>query len=204
MPKTSICILGLIGVGKSTIFSKLKEHYTSKALFVEEPYQINPYLESYYKNPSEYAFKMQDWFLDHKYEDYVKALHNPTELVFSDVSFHFGKSFVDMNRKVGNINIEDYLNYGNKERKYIAKAGVPDIVIYLENEESVIIERIKNRGRACEQEIQLEYLKELHSAHMHTLQYLDLLDKTVKIKNDDIDNCFRSVLAVISQRLSNY
>lgn len=52
-----ITLAGVVGVGKSTVSKLLgkKHHY----MVMDEPVEENPYLDQYYADPKDMAFKMQ-------------------------------------------------------------------------------------------------------------------------------------------------
>ena len=57
-----IITAGMIGVGKTTLTGKIAEHLHTKAFF--EPVGENPVLPLYYKNPKQYGFLLQIYFLN--------------------------------------------------------------------------------------------------------------------------------------------
>ncbi|BDT02487.1 hypothetical protein SHM_01330 [Spiroplasma ixodetis] len=56
-----IVLSGVVGVGKSTISRELAKLLKYKIM--DEPVTSNPYLDDFYQNPLEYAFKMQVFML---------------------------------------------------------------------------------------------------------------------------------------------
>ena len=60
-----IITAGMIGVGKTTLTGKIAEHLHRKAFF--EPVGENPVLPLYYKNPKQYGFLLQIYFLNKRF-----------------------------------------------------------------------------------------------------------------------------------------
>lgn len=56
-----LAIEGVIGVGKSTLAKIISERWN--AMFIEENFAENPFLEKFYQNKSAYAFQTQLFFL---------------------------------------------------------------------------------------------------------------------------------------------
>ena len=70
--KREIITAGMIGVGKTTLTGKIAEHLNTKAFF--EPVGENPVLPLYYKDPKQYGFLLQIYFLNKRFSMIKQAL----------------------------------------------------------------------------------------------------------------------------------
>lgn len=60
MDGTFICVEGVIGVGKTTLVTKLSEHYQTERLY--EIVAENPYLEKFYDDMDAWSFQTEMFF----------------------------------------------------------------------------------------------------------------------------------------------
>src|SRR6218665_3413332 len=65
-----IAITGNIGAGKTTLASKLAEHYGWEVLY--EAVEGNPYLPPFYEDMEKWAFHLQIYFLNSRFEQVLK------------------------------------------------------------------------------------------------------------------------------------
>ena len=61
-----IAIEGVIGVGKTSLAQKIADHYGGKILL--EQFEENPFLKDFYKNPRQFSFPTQLFFLLSRYK----------------------------------------------------------------------------------------------------------------------------------------
>ena len=61
-----ISIEGNIGVGKTTLAKRLSLDFKSRLLL--EQFANNPFLPKFYKNPKEYAFPLELFFMAERYQ----------------------------------------------------------------------------------------------------------------------------------------
>ncbi|RAL25952.1 deoxynucleoside kinase [Thermoflavimicrobium daqui] len=70
-----ICFAGMFGIGKTTYAAVLGEHLDRKVYY--EPVDQNPVLEMFYKNPKQYAFLLQIYFLSKRLKNIKSAQGHP-------------------------------------------------------------------------------------------------------------------------------
>lgn len=147
-----IITAGMIGVGKTTLTGILADHLNTKAFF--EPVGNNPVLPLYYKDPKQYGFLLQIFFLNKRFAMIKKALNDDNNVL--DRSIYEDALFTKENNKEGNISdteLEIYLQLLNNmmnELKSLKKKA-PDLMVYAEADFDTILYRIKKRGRDYEQ-----------------------------------------------------
>ncbi|MGV0167051.1 deoxynucleoside kinase [Furfurilactobacillus sp. WILCCON 0119] len=147
-----IITAGMIGVGKTTLTGLIADHLDTKAFF--EPVGDNPVLPLYYRDPKQYGFLLQIFFLNKRFSMIKKALADDNNVL--DRSIYEDALFTRENNKEGNISnteLEVYLNLLDNmmnELQELPKKA-PDLMVYSETDFETILYRIKKRGRDYEQ-----------------------------------------------------
>lgn len=171
----NIGIFGSIGIGKTTLAEILHDKY--KIPIVSEPVESNPYLNLFYSDPVKYATITQMFFLISRYE-YMCTL-GPSKKIY-DRTIYEDHVFADVQHQDGNINDTDYKTYEKYYNLMVGLLPVPDIIIYLHAPVEVLLERIKKRGRKCEENISKTYLDKLET-HYENL-YKKIADSGINIQ----------------------
>ena len=204
-----IITAGMIGVGKTTLTGKIAEHLHTKAFF--EPVGNNPVLPLYYKDPKQYGFLLQIYFLNKRFSMIKQALSDDNNVL--DRSIYEDALFTRENNAEGNISdteLEVYLKLLDnmmKDLRQLPKKA-PDLMVYSETAFDTILYRIKKRGRDYEQidhnpELK-DYYYKMWSAYKQWYQDYDASPK-MKIDLDtynleDPQNV-QTVLGMIDDRL---
>ena len=189
-----IITAGMIGVGKTTLTGKIADHLGTQAFF--EPVGENPVLPLYYKDPKQYGFLLQIYFLNKRFSMIKKALSDDNNVL--DRSIYEDALFTKENNAEGNISDTElgvYLtlldNMMNDLKQLPKKA--PDLLVYAATDFNTILYRIKKRGRDYEQfdnnpELESYYYK-MWTAYR---KWFDEYDVSPKIKVDlqkyDLEN----------------
>ncbi|UQS85233.1 deoxynucleoside kinase [Apilactobacillus apisilvae] len=147
-----IITAGMIGVGKTTLTEKIAKHLDTKAFY--EPVGGNPVLPLYYKDPKQYGFLLQIYFLNKRFEMIKKALSDDNNIL--DRSIYEDALFTKQNNVEGNITdseLKIYLSLLDRmmsELEALPKKA-PDLMVYAQTDFETILKRIKKRGRDYEQ-----------------------------------------------------
>lgn len=147
-----IITAGMIGVGKTTLTGKIADHLGTQAFF--EPVGDNPVLPLYYKDPKQYGFLLQIYFLNKRFAMIKKALNDDNNVL--DRSIYEDALFTKENNAEGNITDTElgvYLNLLDNmmtDLEQLPKKA-PDLLVYAETDFDTILYRIKKRGRDYEQ-----------------------------------------------------
>jgi deoxyadenosine/deoxycytidine kinase len=155
-----IAVEGVIGVGKTSLARLLAERLHAR-LILEEP-EENPFLEDFYKDPRRYAFQTQMFFLVNRYQD-LKEKTQPDlfhEGIVSDYLFQKDRIFANLNLSDRELHLYDQVA-PLLERDLTA----PDLVVYLQAGADVLMERIRQRGRAYEKLMEAKYIGNLVEAY---------------------------------------
>lgn len=153
-----IAIDGCVGVGKTTLATKLAEF--RKATLVLEEYEKNPFLSDFYRDPIKNALETEMGFLLVHYHQ-LKEIRKSTAETITDFTFQKDLIF-------GELNFHEKAEKEMFERLYEflhVRLSSPDLVIYLKGSEELIISRIRNRGRDVEQTIDPGYFRKLKRAY---------------------------------------
>ncbi|WP_338967134.1 MULTISPECIES: deoxynucleoside kinase [unclassified Spiroplasma] len=148
-----IILSGVVGAGKSTISEKLSKRYADY-LLMNEPVKENPYLDEYYRNPQQTAFKMQVYMLMARSQQ-LKLTKGKTNVIF-DRSVMEDVIFVEVLKDLQLINDIDYQVYCDfyhnvvLESIYLDNLITPDLIVFLRVSSATAIQRIKVRGRTSE------------------------------------------------------
>lgn len=160
VPVNYIAVEGVIGAGKTSLASMLSKRLNAKLIL--ERFEENPFLEKFYSNPEEYAFKTQMFFLIDRYSQ-LQAL-TQEELfhshLVSDFIFEKDKIFAYLN-----LNDDDLKLYESVASVLEKKILVPDLVIYLQSPVARLMKNIRDRARPIEKELTQKYIEELHEAY---------------------------------------
>lgn len=179
-----IAIAGNIGSGKTTLTTMLAKHYGWIPRF--EPVDINPYLEDYYKDIARWSFCLEVYFLKQRFRDLLEIRKSDCTVV-QDRSIYEGVYvFTANNRDMGNLSDRDYETYMELFEIMTDVAQLPDLMIYLRASVPHLVKNIQKRGRAYEQTMQLEYLKNLNQRYEDFI-FNKYKGKVLVVEADDND-----------------
>lgn len=161
-----VCVLGVIASGKSTLANALhnivaQEEGECHGFY--EPVEDNPLLPLYYQDPHKYAFPMQIYMLNRRYEQQMLAQDLALAGISSvqDSSVFGDTCFVEMLKKDGIMSQQEVDVYSDLFVNLTRNVMYPTLVVYLNCEPEKAIERLKHRNRDCESNVPVEYLSRL-------------------------------------------
>ena len=155
-----IVIEGPIGVGKTSLASKLAEQFNADLLL--EDVLDNPFLKKFYENPKEAALSAQLYFLLQRSRQIQNLRQQDifSSTRVSDFMLEKDKLFAKVN-----LSSDEYSLYERVYEHLSVDAPTPDLVIYLQAQPKVLMERIERRARDYEKRIKPRYLEDLSSAY---------------------------------------
>jgi 2-amino-4-hydroxy-6-hydroxymethyldihydropteridine diphosphokinase len=149
-----ISVAGIIGVGKTTLTTKLSDMLGCKYLL--EPYDKNPFLSDVYAGNKDLALDSQLFFLAGRINQTAAGSLRPSELAVSD--YVFEKELIYARRLLDERQLALYEDIYHHIDSQGSKAV---LVIYLADSASGCLERIHQRNRPYEQQIELDFLQTL-------------------------------------------
>ena len=174
MVQKFIAVAGNIGAGKSSLVEFLERRHGARAIY--EPYVGNPYLDDFYADMKGYAFHSQLYFLTHKFRLHLglgaearqpQAIRRPADdtIVLDRTIYEDAEIFARNLAQTGFMSERDYGLYSELYESMKLALRPPDLLIYLRCPVRALRRRIKQRGRASEQSIPIEYLKRLNTLY---------------------------------------
>lgn len=158
-----VSISGNIGVGKSTVCTRIGEEFGWLTYF--EPVDDNPYLADYYKDMPRWAFHLQIFFLSKRFEVQKEIIDHDASAVQDRTIYEDVEIFARVLHERGCMDTRDYENYREVFRNMVSFLRPPDLILYLRARPEVAMKRIAQRGRECESEIQRDFIVDLHEAY---------------------------------------
>ncbi|MFB6350398.1 MAG: deoxynucleoside kinase [Bradymonadaceae bacterium] len=163
-----IVVEGPIGVGKTTLVNQFSEHY--KAHTVLEVFEENPFLADFYDDTEEYAFQTEMFFLLSRYRQQEEFAQTDlfSQLSVSDYLFVKSRLFASLTLSDHELTLYDRMYDILTEQ-----VPTPDAVVHLHAPLETLLDRIEQRGRPYEQEIEPAYLERLRSLYHNFFDHYD-------------------------------
>lgn len=171
--KPIIWVEGIIGAGKSTLAKILAEALDLRML--SEPVDSNPYLTRFYEEPARWAFSMQMELLMRRYAMQKVAAYESVspDSVWNGCVLDRGlpgdRVFCKLHYLNDNISKLEWETYERAYEIMACSLTPPSLMIFLDVDTSVSLERVKKRARGAEVNIDEKYLQDLRKG------YLDLI-----------------------------
>jgi deoxyadenosine/deoxycytidine kinase len=190
-----IAVEGPIGVGKTSLVELLAERFEARRLLEKSE---NPFLHDFYQDRKGAAFQCQLFFLLNRFRQQQELAQGNLfhKAVVCDYVFAKDKIFAYLNLDDSELMLYEKL-YGLLEEQ----VPHPDLVIYLQASDDVLMERIRRRQRDYEKEISERYVAELNRAYNHFFFHYSrtplLVIDTSKIdfvkSREDLEELFRQI-----------
>lgn len=163
-----IAVEGPIGVGKTSLTKRLANSLNYET-FLEAP-ERNPFLERFYQNRQQAALQTQLFFLFERARQIQELrqgdMFEPVRV--ADFLLEKDRLFAEINLDVDEMELYDKIY-----EHLTIDAPTPDLVIYLQAPIDTLMERIRERGIAAEQNIETSYLRQLTEAYTRFFHYYD-------------------------------
>ena len=158
-----IAIAGNIGAGKTTLTKMLAKYYGWEPRF--ESVSFNPYLEDYYGDIKRWAFCLETYFLKERFKDML-LLQKAGHTIVQDRSIFEGVYvFVRNNYERGDLSQRDFETFMELFDLMKSQMKMPDMMIYLRKSVPALVAQIQKRGRESEQQMEIDYLKDLNDKY---------------------------------------
>lgn len=186
-----IAIEGVIGVGKTTLARLLQPVFDAELLL--EIFEENPFLSDFYSDRARYAFQTQIFFLLSRYHQQRKGVREALEVkswLLSDYTFEKDALFAEVN-----IEGDELEMYYRVHEALAEKITRPDLIVYLKADTKVLMQRIAQRDRPYERQMDVDYIATLNETYeTHFANYptgnvltIDTNELDFVRKADDLD-----------------
>jgi deoxyguanosine kinase len=153
-----IAFEGTIAAGKTTIATLLAAHVGSDLLL--EDFENNEFLADFYASRERWSLPMQLWFLSARVPP-LKSIDRPSQrTLVADYTARKDPLFARLL-----LNGRELRLFNRLAVMMTAEVSQPDLIVYLDANNAVLLERIKHRGRAYEETIDGAYLDALRAAY---------------------------------------
>ncbi|MGO2617704.1 MAG: deoxynucleoside kinase, partial [Lactococcus cremoris] len=177
---TVLVLAGTIGAGKSSLTEMLAEELKTQAFY--ESVDDNKVLPLFYENPQKYAFLLQIYFLNKRFDSIKRALSDNNNVL--DRSIYEDSLLFHLNADLGRADetevevYDDLLKNMLEEIDSLSFKKRPDLLIHVKVSFDKMLERIKKRGRQFEQleydPSLYDYYKELNSRYDTWFEAFDI------------------------------
>jgi deoxyadenosine/deoxycytidine kinase len=166
-----IWVEGIIGAGKTTLARRLALQLNLRSIF--EPVDSNPYLSRFYEDPKRWAFPMQIELLHRRFNMQQLAVREATMGEYAGVVLDRGmpgdRVFCKLHTLAGNMSELEWNTYQLAYEVMACSLVPPSLLVFLDVEPEVALERVRERARSAEVAVDLKYLTDLRKG------YLDLM-----------------------------
>jgi len=179
-----LAISGNIGSGKTTLAEKLGKYYNWEVEY--EVVDKNPYLPDFYDDMSQWSFHTQIFFLNTRFRQNLKIQKKGTNIIQDRTIYEDAYVFAKNLNQTGFLADREFETYLALYDSMSAFIKPPDLLIYLKADIPKLVERIHNRGRAYENLIRIDYLRDLNALYEDWInQYRD--SKVLAINVNDLN-----------------
>jgi deoxyguanosine kinase len=154
-------IEGVIGVGKTTLARLLQPSFQANILL--EVFEENPFLSSFYADRDRYAFQTQMFFLLSRYHQQHQGIPNATQggaSLISDYTFEKDSLFARIN-----LSGDELEMYYRVHEALAEKIQQPNLVVYLRADTELLMQRIAQRDRPYERNMDPEYIEKVNQTY---------------------------------------
>lgn len=163
-----IAIEGPIGVGKTTLAKNLARTFGYETLL--EQADENPFLERFYQDRRANALPTQLHFLFQRAKQ-LQALKQAD--LFEPV--RIADFLMEKDQLFAQVTLDndEFRLYQQVYDQLTVDTTAPDIVVYLQAPNDVLLDRIRQRGNPAERPIDTDYLQQLNDAYTKFFHYYD-------------------------------
>ncbi len=155
-----IAVAGNIGAGKTTLVNRLSDHFGWRPLF--ESVDDNPYLEDFYEDMHQWAFPLQVYFLNSRFNQAMDIRSSDLTIIQDRTIFEDAHIFARNLYEGKYLSQRDYDNYLGLFKSMSSLVQPPDLLIYLKASVPTLMDHISERGRDYEETISIGYLESLN------------------------------------------
>jgi len=181
-----ICIEGNIGSGKSTLAQALA--LALNAVFLPERFEENTLLPLFYKDPETFAFPTEYAFLIDRQKQLVQHFAQAPAITVADYMLTKCLYFAEVN-----LGETDFNFYQKHFAAIASTVPAPDLLIYIDAPEALLLDNIRKRGRSYEAGIDPAYLGRIGKVYAQGLKTLSCPVHTIRVERYDAESLNRYV-----------
>lgn len=125
----------------------------------------NPYLADYYKDLRRWALNLEVYFLKERFRDLLEINKSERPIIQDRSIFEGVYIFAANNHEMGNMSDVDFETYMGLFNSMMLVIKKPDLMVYLKSSVPHLVDNIHKRGRDYEQNMRLDYLKNLNDKY---------------------------------------
>jgi deoxyadenosine/deoxycytidine kinase len=182
--KKFVAVAGNIGVGKSTLVTLLSRRLEWEPFY--EPVGENPYLADFYQDMRSWSFHSQIFFLTRRLRSHRQLCDHPTSALQDRSVYEDAEVFAYNLYLQGHMEDRDYQSYRELYTVLTEFLPAPDLVVYLRASVDTLLQRIAQRGRSYERDIQPDYLAQLNQLYESWIERFTLCP-VLTVPADDLD-----------------
>jgi deoxyadenosine/deoxycytidine kinase len=171
-------------IKKSTLVKKLCDNLDWTPFF--EPEKENPYLPDFYKDMQTWAFHSQVFFLTRRLRAHKNLCVHPGSVIQDRSVYEDAEIFAHNLYRQKQIGERDYQTYQELYQVLVEFLPPPDLVLYIKASVPTLQQRIKQRGRDYEDQIDPNYLAQLNQLYDQWIDDFSLCP-VLTIPGDDLD-----------------
>ncbi|MFZ1299244.1 MAG: deoxynucleoside kinase [Saprospiraceae bacterium] len=181
---THIAIAGNIGAGKTTLCELLSKQFSWDVLY--EDTSINPYLSDFYYDMPRWAFNLQVYFLNSRFQQIVEIQKGSKTVIQDRTIYEDAHIFAPNLHEMGLMSKRDFENYFSLFQIMMSTIKAPDLLIYLKASIPTLVNHIQLRGRDYEGNMSLDYLKKLNQRYEQWISEFNQ-SPVIVVNTDELD-----------------
>jgi deoxyguanosine kinase len=162
MAHSYIAFEGPIAAGKTTLATLFGKHLSADIIL--EEFEGNEFLADFYRDRDRWSLAMQLWFLATRRAQLSRIARPFSRHIVADYSTWKDRIFAEMLLRDRELRL-----FTSVDELTVGALGPPDLVVYLDANNRVLLDRIRSRGRPYEQSIDGGYLESLRGAYEYSL-----------------------------------
>jgi len=182
--KQVIVVDGVVGAGKTTLATIIKEEFNLKLYEELSDNDTLVLLDKFYADQNRWSFTLQVHFLNKRFA-MIKEIHKKNGGLL-DRSIFGDKIFAQMLNEDGKMCDEEYRTYSTLLDNMLEHAQNPTLLIYLKCSVNKAVERINGRNRGIESTVPRRYWERLNEKYDKWYKDYDYSPKIV-IDVDEVD-----------------